>query len=143
MSSEEVLSEVIALLTSRLADAQSEGAKDAGLADLSLRRFTYLEMIARLGNPMPTELARKLRVSRPTVSVAIDRLDEAGYVRKSWSDEDRRSHHLHLTVKGEQFSRAHEGIHRSIVQMLTTGLNEAEVAQLSALMSKVLTHIKT
>jgi DNA-binding MarR family transcriptional regulator len=143
MSSEEVLTEVIGLLTSKFAEAQSEGAKDAGLADLSLRQFTYLELIARLRNPTPTELAQKLRVSKPTVSVAIDRLEEAGYVRKAKSDEDRRSHHLHLTAKGEQFSRAHEGIHRTIVQTLITGLNDAEVAQLSALMSKVLKHITT
>ncbi|MCG6535321.1 MAG: MarR family transcriptional regulator, partial [Syntrophales bacterium LBB04] len=83
---------------------------------MPVRQFAYLEQIARLGNPTTSELARKLRVSKPTVSVAVDKLEEAGYVRKTISDEDRRTHHLHLTAKGQQFSRGHEGIHRTIMQ---------------------------
>jgi DNA-binding MarR family transcriptional regulator len=142
MSSDEILTEVVALLTAKFADAQIEGAREAGFSDLSLRQFIYLDLIARLGNPTPTELARALEVSKPTVSVAIDHLEEAGYVRKVQSDEDRRSYHLHLSEKGEQFSRTHANVHRAIVQMLTAGLDESEVAQLTALMAKVLKRIK-
>ncbi len=140
MPSEKVLMEVVALLTRRLAAIQSEGTRNAGLADLSFRLFTYLDLVAHLGNPTPTELARKLHVSKPTVSAALDRLEETGYVKKVRSDADRRSYHLHLTDKGMQFSHAHEGLHRTIVEMLTAGLSEEETAQLQMLMAKVLRH---
>lgn len=142
MSSNEILTRVVALLTARFADAQIEGAREAGFADLSMRQFIYLDLIGRLSNPTPTELARALQVSKPTVSVAINHLEEAGYVRKVQSDEDRRSYHLHLSEKGEQFSRAHANVHRAIAQMITTGLDEAEVEQLTRLMGKVLRHLE-
>jgi len=142
MGSDSILTEVISLLTSKFADAQFEGVREAGFSDLSLRQFVYLEIIARLGQPTPSELAKALEVSKPTVTVAIERLEAAGYVRKIPSDTDRRSLRLRLTKKGEMFSKAHANIHRSIARAMTAGLAKAEVAALTALMSKVLRHIK-
>lgn len=142
MSSEKTLTEVVSLLTARFADAQIDGVREAGLADLSLSQFVYLEHIARIGNPTPTGLAKAQGVSKPTVSVAIDRLESAGYIRKTHSDEDRRSYHLHLTEKGELFSKVHADIHRAVARTLIAGLNKTEIARLTALMAKVLRHLR-
>jgi len=50
--------------------------------------------------------------------------------------EDRRSFHIVLTQKGQQFDLIHHKLHQRFVQMLVTRLNESETEQLAALLSK-------
>jgi DNA-binding MarR family transcriptional regulator len=133
------LVELVALLTRKVAELQSAVVKEAGFSDLSLRQIMYLEVIELLHNPTPTELARQLRISKPSVTAAIDRLESVGYLRKVDSDEDRRSYHLHLTQKGQLFSQAHDETHRHLAQFITRNLNKDEVQQLAQLVSKIFT----
>lgn len=134
---EPTLVELVALLTRKVAELQSAVVKETGFTDLSLRQIVYLEMIQHLENPTPTELARKLKISKPSASAAIDRLETAGYIRKVDSDDDRRSYHLHLTPKGQLFSQAHDEIHRHLAQFITRNLEAGEVQQLVRLVSKI------
>jgi DNA-binding MarR family transcriptional regulator len=129
--------QIVAILTHKIAELQSQSL-EAGFSDLTLRQIYYLDTIQRLQNPTPTELAQTLKISKPSVSTAVDRLCEVGYVRKVKSDEDRRSFHLHLTDKAEHITRAHAQVHAQISALLTSGLDRAEVEQLTFLMNKVL-----
>ena len=131
------LVELIALLTRKVAELQSAMVKEAGFSDLSLRQIYILDIIQSLQNPTPTELARELKISKPSVSAAIDRLETAGYIRKVDSDEDRRSYHLHLTQKGQVFSQAHDETHRHLAQFITRNLEAEEVRQLVRLVGKI------
>jgi DNA-binding MarR family transcriptional regulator len=131
------LVELIALLTRKVAELQSAMVKKAGFSDLSLRQINILDIIQGLQNPTPTELAHVLKISKPSVSAAIDRLETAGYIRKVDSDEDRRSYHLHLTQKGQNFSQAHDETHRHLAQFITHNLEAEDVKQLVRLVGKI------
>ena len=131
------LVELIALLTRKVAELQSAMVKEAGFSDLSLRQIYILDIIQGLQNPTPTELASELKISKPSVSAAIDRLETAGYIRKVDSDEDRRSYHLHLTQKGQVFSQAHNETHRHLAQFITRNLEAEDVQQLVRLVGKI------
>jgi DNA-binding MarR family transcriptional regulator len=97
-----------------------------------------LETIEHLSNPTPTELSRELNISKPSVSVAIDKLVAAGYVRKVQSDEDRRSFHIHLTSKAGEVRRAHLQAHQQIAQILVHGLSELDLVEMRRLIAKIL-----
>ena len=131
------LVELIALLTRKVAELQSAMVKEAGFSDLSLRQINILDIIQGLQNPTPTELAHELKISKPSVSAAIDRLETAGYIRKVDSDEDRRSYHLHLTQKGQIFSQAHNETHRHLAQFIIRNLEAEDVKQLVRLVGKI------
>jgi DNA-binding MarR family transcriptional regulator len=131
------LVELIGLLTRKVAELQSAMVKEAGFSDLSLRQIYILDIIQGLQNPTPTQLARELKISKPSVSAAIDRLETAGYIRKVDSDEDRRSYHLHLTQKGQIFSQAHDETHRHLAQFITRHLEAEDVQQLARIVSKI------
>jgi DNA-binding MarR family transcriptional regulator len=51
-------------------------------------------------------LAQSLRVSKPAVSRALDRLGELGYVRRQRDDLDRRNVLVQRTTNGAQFLTA-------------------------------------
>jgi DNA-binding MarR family transcriptional regulator len=135
MSDRQILIDIIARLTQIVAEAQTPSG--VAFSDLTMRQVVYLDCVHRLANPTPSELARRLLITRASVSVALDRLAEAGYLKKVQSDQDRRSFHVHLTEKGAQYVQLHEQVHQHLADLLTLGLNEAEIEQLTTLLHKV------
>ena len=71
--------------------------------DLTLRQLAVM-MITYLEDETPTVrgLAKALRISRPAISRALDRLGEAGLTRRQTDPHDRRSVVVRRTRKGTQ-----------------------------------------
>jgi DNA-binding MarR family transcriptional regulator len=130
------LERAIALITQRIADLESSAFQQDGFAELSMRQVYYLESIARMGHPSFSELAEALKISRPSVTNLVAKLIRGGYVQKVQDGEDHRSFHIILTQKGQGFTQIHQKIHKRIVEALTHHLDEAEIAQLAALLEK-------
>jgi DNA-binding MarR family transcriptional regulator len=84
--------------------------------DLSLRLMTVLFRI-REGAVSPVVLARRLRISPAVVTGLLDRLEQAGYLRRLADPVDRRRLRLALTDAGLAASSA-------IEQMLSRELAE-------------------
>ena len=115
-----------------------ELAKDHfGLQELSLTQMHYLEVMNSLQNPNITELASALQLTKPTVTVALDKLIEKEYLIKVQSDADRRTSHLHLTEKGRSINNMHEYAHRRFAELMTENLDADELKQLLALLEKM------
>jgi len=108
-------------------------------SDLTHNQMNYIETINKLGNPNITELAVVLKLSKPTVKVAVDKLIEKDYIFKVQSDEDRRSAHLHLTEKGKLINQMHNYAHKRIAESLCKKLNKDELNSLVVILNKVLT----
>ncbi|MEG2070428.1 MAG: MarR family transcriptional regulator, partial [Bacteroidales bacterium] len=89
------------------------------------------------GNPNITELASEMQLTKPTVTVTIDKLLEKEYVTKVQSDEDRRNSHLHLTEKGKRINDMHEYAHKRFSELITETLEPDEIDQLVVLLGKL------
>lgn len=133
---------LIGALSRQVGELQDQAGEAGGFSDLTIRQVIYLEQIEHLGNPTPTELARALRISKPSVSIAIEKLAEAGYLRKVQSDADRRSFHLHLTEKACQAAQAHQRVHEQIAHFLARSLDESELEALGRLLTKLLNQLE-
>jgi DNA-binding MarR family transcriptional regulator len=129
---------IIARLSSTMAQTEESAREKFDLTGLTLTQMHYLEAINNLENPNLTELASAVKLSKPTVKVAIDKLIEKNCVFKVQSDEDRRSAHLHLTEKGEQVNRIHDLAHKNIAGYVYQKLNKDEQQLLIELLNKVL-----
>ena len=84
------------------------GALAAGVrgneADLSARQMAIvLTVYMRPGSHTVRGLAAGLRISKPAVSRALDRLSDLGYVRRVKDNADRRSVLVRRTVKGSVY----------------------------------------
>lgn len=108
------------------------------LKDLTHTQLQYLETIDRLKNPNITELAIEMKLTKPSVTVAVDRLISKKYIRKIHSDKDRRSLHLHLTEKGKLLNQMHDFAHKSLAELIQEKLNHNEVGQLIELLEKLI-----
>ena len=103
-----------------------------------MKQLVYLDTIAGLDHPTFSDLAKRMAVSKPSVTAIVGKLMQKGYVEKVQSAEDRRSFHLLLTEKGQALSQMHANIHRRIAEHFTRALDEHELRQFAQLLKKAL-----
>ena len=132
------LLEIISVLSNLIGQMEEASKEQFNLSSLTHTQLHYLENINSLGNPNITELAIQLKLSKPTVKVAVDKLIEKDYIFKVQSDEDRRSAHIHLTEKGKLINQMHDYAHRRIAEFLSQKLSKEELDELILLLNKVL-----
>jgi DNA-binding MarR family transcriptional regulator len=85
----------------------------------------------------PGMLRQALNLSSPATTALIDRLDEAGHVRRSRSSVDRRQVHLEMTEKAlATGSRLFAPLAREVEQALS-GFSSEELQLLTTMMRRV------
>jgi DNA-binding MarR family transcriptional regulator len=128
---------IISKLSQNLGEMEELAREQLNIKELTTAQMHYLEIINEMSNPNITELATEMRLTKPTVTVALDKLIQKGYVTKIQSDEDRRSSHLHLTKKGMQINQMHECAHTQFAELMQETLEPEELEQLTVLLEKL------
>ncbi len=105
------LVELIEIITKLIGDLEAQFIKNFQEEGFTARQIVYIETINTLGNPNLGEIAKALKLSKPSVTAIVDKLASKGYIEKFQSDEDRRSFHVHLSAKGNMLVRMHEETH--------------------------------
>ncbi len=136
------LAELIERLSKSMQDHEDSVTQESVFSSLSVIQIHYLDAIRHLKTP-PTisELAEILKVTKPTVTNALERLEQEGYLRKVPSSEDRRVWHVHLTTKGLKISELHDQIHQGYAKYFENSLDSDELDQLVTLLNKVIIHL--
>jgi len=132
------LVDIVSKLSDLIGQTEESAKEQFNLENLTHSQTHYLEIINFLKNPTITELAASLKLSKPTVKVAVDRLIERDYVYKVKSDEDKRSAHLHLTEKGNLINQMHDYAHKCFAESIRRKLSKAEIESLVSILIKVL-----
>jgi len=133
-----LLEDIIAKLSAYIGRMEEEAKEQYNFKELTLTQMHYLEMISALENPNLTELAAAMKLTKPTITVLVDKLIEKELVYKVQSDADRRSTHLHLSERGKLINHMHEYAHRRIAEQIEKKIDADELAQLTALLGKII-----
>ncbi|MDX9817259.1 MAG: MarR family transcriptional regulator, partial [Smithellaceae bacterium] len=83
------LVEIIEIITRYIGDWEMEFIKKYEADGFTARQMEYLDVINRFGNPNLGEIAKVLKLSKPSVTAIVDKLAANGYIQKFQSDEDR------------------------------------------------------
>ena len=83
------------------------------------------------------ELAQSTRLKPPTVSVALKRMEEQGYVRREADPMDMRAVRVYLTDEGRALDESHLDRIRRIDEIAMRGISEEETKLLRALLIKM------
>lgn len=129
---------MIARLSGYMGRMEDEAREQYNFKDLTVTQMHYLEAISELENPNLTELAGVLKLTKPTVTVLIDKLIEKDLVYRIQSDADRRSTHLHLTEKGKLINAMHGYAHRRMVEDIQKRISADEMEQFISILQKIL-----
>src|SRR5919108_2020484 len=120
-----------------------EEAQDEFFAALGLKPgwLDVLAALRRAGDPYrltPTRLALEAMISTAGMTNRLDRLEEAGLVRRLPDPADRRGILVELTPEGRELVDSAVDAHRGLSKRLLGGLAERERATLDGLLRKVL-----
>lgn len=83
------------------------------------------------------DISDKIRRTRPTVTVLVDKLEKLGYVKREVSKEDNRYTYIVLTKKGLDFKPVFEKISDDLNDMLYKNLSDSEAVTLEKLLEKI------
>ncbi len=83
------------------------------------------------------DIAAKIRRTKPTVTVLVDKLEKLGYLKREISQEDSRYTYIVLTKKGQDFMHIFEKISKDLNNMLYKNLSEQESNILESLLRKI------
>ena len=133
------LVELIAMLTKLIGDWEMQFVQQYTVEGFTIRQIEYIDVINTLGNPNLGEIAKALKLSKPSVTAIVEKLAAKGYIQKCQSDEDRRSFHVHLSAKGEKLVDLHDETHQKIADLFQSNLNEKDLKTLVSLLNKVVT----
>lgn len=85
------------------------------------------------------ELADAMLVSRSATTRFVDRLEKAGFVQRSQSEEDRRGYDISLTEVGLRALREASPVHLELIESLfLRHLDETDSHELERIMGKVI-----
>lgn len=111
--------------------------KEAGLEELTTSCGDIFEVLFREEGQTLTAVAEKIRRTKSTACVMVDRLEKQGYVVKTPSESDGRASVIRLTDKGRALRPLMDEISDRMNELLCRGLTEAEADQLEALLGKM------
>ena len=88
-------------------------AREAGLEPRQHQLLLALKGLPANVRPKIAEVAERLQIQHHSAVELVNRLEDAGFVRRQRGSEDRREVHLQLTPKGEKVLRELSLHHRS------------------------------
>ena len=135
------LVELIEIITKLIGDLEAVFVKKYQEEGFTARQIVYIDTINMLGNPNLGEIAKALKLSKPSVTAIVDKLASKGYIEKFQSYEDRRSFHVHLSAKGKNLVKMHALTHNKIVDMLQDNLDGRDLKNLVTILNKVVSKV--
>lgn len=135
------LKETITYLSDLIEKILEETLDSYDFSDLTHQQLHYMQVIVRMKNPTLSELATELNLTRPTVTILVDKLSEKCYVTRVKSNKDRRVMHLHIDKKGTKINCMREIAHEKMAEKIKAGLSQSEAAILTELLNKIVKNL--
>jgi DNA-binding MarR family transcriptional regulator len=105
--------------------------------DLDVGQFFFLRYILHHEGNTQDQIARGILLDKATVSKAVKRLADLGYVNKVANPQDRREWHIFATDKAKNISGELESIFKEVHGKLYQHLDDHQTEQLQSLLQIV------
>lgn len=111
----------------------------SGIPLLSPAQMVLLDLIANSDGCGVQDIADRLKLSPPTVSVGVRRLESADLITRSPNPQDKRAIKFSLTEKGRETQAQSQHSRRKKMEVILTGLDSAERGIFLKLLEKAIT----
>lgn len=128
------LSQIFMEFYDKLSSWEHSVVKDSGLSPAQMHT---IEVIGHHQNLMMRELADRLGITTGTLTVAVDRLEKLGMVRRKPHEHDRRSWLIVLTDQGKAMYEQHHRYHEELTREISRELSDQEIETLTRLVGRI------
>lgn len=132
-----LLSDRLVEFYERLSAWEQSVAQDSGL---SLPHLHLLEVLGIRGPMRMRDLSAQLGVTTGTLTVSIDKLEQAACVHRVPNPHDRRSWVIELSPRGQELHRQHSAYHMDLVREATHDFSPEEIRILASWLERLMEH---
>lgn len=118
-----VVNELLVDIFNDILKVEHKAIESLGGNALTMSEMHIIEAVGKSTNLQMSEIAKKLRITLPTLTVSVQRLEEKGFITRERFGVDRRKVAIALTPKGQQANERHAEFHNKMVDALFVGLN--------------------
>jgi DNA-binding MarR family transcriptional regulator len=137
-----LINELIVDIYNDIMKIEGEAFRTGQFKDVSITEVHTIEAIGMLELKSMSEVARTLRITVGTLTVATNNLVKKGYAQRYRSESDRRVVKLGLTKKGRLIFRMHSKFHAELVKSMTQILTDDEIDILEKALSSLNVFLK-
>jgi MarR family transcriptional regulator, organic hydroperoxide resistance regulator len=119
----------------------AEKLKNFGLDEINPAQGRILFVLWQEDGIPITELARRTSLGKSTLTSMLDRLEDAGYVRRVPSSDDRRVLAVRRTMKDESFRRAFLDVSAEMTEEWYRGFTQRERTQFETFLRRILANL--
>lgn len=134
---EKLLIQFIETLDQSLKKILREVGDSPGLTRLTINQLQYIDAIYELDEPTITELARRLNITKASVTAGIDKLARLGFVVKTQSSVDKRVFHVRLSDAGVRLIDAKYQALKEYGTFIRSALGEVEAQQFEQTLTRL------
>ncbi len=106
-------------------------------SDLTFKQFVYLDTILKMNEPTYSDIAKKFNITKPSVTIMVNKLISLGYLKRIQSEDDRRVYHVLAGSKGSNMLAIENNAITGLTQQITSCLTETELASYISLTEKI------
>jgi len=132
----------IALTGEMLAKEGQRIFRPLGLTDSQFNVLIILKHQAEEDGITQTELGQRLLVNRSNVTGLVDRMEEAGWVRRNAVEGDRRVNKVQITKNGLQLLERAEKTYYERIHQVMDSLSQKELSLICSLLERVRTNLR-
>lgn len=135
---EDTLNNILVDTFNNILKYEEKSLKSISNIPITVSEAHLLQAVAkRGGSATVSELSNILKVTLPTTTVAVKKLERKGFLAKKTALDDARKTIITLTLLGEKAQKAHDLFHRKMVRNISEGLSEDEKQVLLVSLSKL------
>jgi DNA-binding MarR family transcriptional regulator len=140
---QEKLSTLVNLLWQECIQNLNTVLKEDEVNKFSNNDYYYLLVIHSLKKPNFTQIADKLSLTKPAVSVIIRKLQNLDLVKKMQSEEDKRVFYVELTKKGASILQGDQAVYQWVSDMIADiAEDEKELLVMERILSKLVERLQ-
>lgn len=128
-----ILNELLVDMFNHILVLEQKNLQDKGVK-LSMSEVHTLENITKSESKTMSDVAKRSLVTQGTLTVAVNRLQEKGYIIREKDNVDRRIVRLNLTTKAIKVLEIHDQFHK---EMIDSFIKDLQVDQDQALINSL------
>jgi DNA-binding MarR family transcriptional regulator len=108
-----------------------------GFTGMQAAQYRMLGVLTREGTLPMSELGKQLYISKPYMTILVDKLIEDGHVKRCPDTEDRRVINITITNSGKRYLKHAGARYKNHVKTLLSDLNTADLDELCSSLAKL------
>ncbi|MEA0551932.1 MarR family transcriptional regulator [Lysinibacillus irui] len=100
-------------------------------------QWSIISVLSSQRGTTQKELAEAIDKNQTTVVRMIHSMERKSIVKKVFNEQDRRSHYLFLTEKGEEIKKTILSVVKDAHHVVSSNLSKREIQQLKSLLNKL------